>query len=127
VVIDVPRKSWRGVRRDSGTLVAFDRPPAPADQKRVEEELLDELARRIRTSVFEALRDLGIAENREVVKAVARAGVRVATAVRPFVETARALGGRRSRPGARRRARRSAGKARAKDASGRRAASGRKS
>jgi len=99
VVIDVPRKTWRGVRRGSGRLAAFERPPAAADQKRVEEELLDALARRIRMAVSAALRELGIAENREVVKAVARAGARVAAAVRPFVEPSRVAGGRRSRTG----------------------------
>ena len=126
VVIDVPRKTWRGVRRGSGKLAAFDRPPALADQKRVEEELLDALARRIRTSVSAALREMGIAENREVVKAVARAGARVAAAVRPFVEPSRALGARRSRTGSSRRAGPPAGKARARG-SGRRRAPGRKS
>ncbi len=97
VVIDVPRKAWRGVRRGGGKLAAFERPPAAADQKRVEEELLDALARRVRTAVFAALRELGIAENREVVKAVARAGARVAAAVRPFVEPSRVRGARSSR------------------------------
>jgi phosphohistidine phosphatase len=126
VVIEVPRKSWRGVRRGSGKLAAFERPPASADQKRVEEELLDALARRIRTAVFVALREMGIAENREVVKAAARAGVRLAAAVRPFVEPSRVLGGRRSRAGSSRRAGAQAGKVRAPGA-GRRPARGRKS
>lgn len=110
VVIDVSANSWRRIQRGTGTLASFDRPPARADQKRIEEELADELARRVRDAVFAALKKVCIAENREVVKAVARAGVQVAAAVRPFVASSKVLrgghkgGGRLSAKAKRRRA-----------------------
>lgn len=84
VVIDVERKSWSAVRAGDGVVAAFERPPAPEVQKRIEEDLIDRLAMGIRTAVFAAVREFGVPENRDVVKAVARASARLAQAVRPF-------------------------------------------
>jgi phosphohistidine phosphatase len=87
VVIDVDRKSWKRVRAGDGSLVAFERPPAPELQRRIEEDLVESIARELRGATFSALASFGIPENREVVKAVARAAVRVAKAVRPYAVT----------------------------------------
>jgi phosphohistidine phosphatase len=106
VVIDATGKTWRSLRRGRGTLSAFERPPAIDDQKRMEEELRDEIARRIRTAVFAVLREIGVAENRDVVKDVARAATRIARTVRPFIgswTTARPVAPPRPRPARRRR------------------------
>jgi phosphohistidine phosphatase len=84
VAIDVDRKTWSAVRAGDGVLVAFERPPAPEIQKRIEEDLIDRLAMGMRTAVFAALREFGVPENRDVVKAVARASAGLAQAVRPF-------------------------------------------
>lgn len=84
VAIDIDRKSWSAVRAGDGVLAAFERPPAPEIQKRIEEDLIDRLAMGIRTAVFGAVREFGVPENRDVVKAVARASARLAQSVRPF-------------------------------------------
>lgn len=84
VVIDLDRKTWSAVRAGDGALAAFERPPAPDVQKRIEEDLIDRLAAEVRAAVFAALRGFEVPENRDVVKAVARASARVAQAARPF-------------------------------------------
>lgn len=84
VAIDLDRKSWVAVARGDGVLAAFERPPAPEIQKRIEEDLVDRLSMEIRTAVFAAVRAFGVPENRDVVKSVARASARLARAVRPF-------------------------------------------
>jgi phosphohistidine phosphatase len=84
VAIDVERNSWSAVRAGDGKLAAFERPPAPEVQKRIEEDLIDRLASEIRTAVFASLRSLGVPEHRDVVKAVARASARLALVARPF-------------------------------------------
>ncbi|MCI0452865.1 MAG: histidine phosphatase family protein [Candidatus Latescibacteria bacterium] len=84
VAIDLDRNSWSAVGAGDGKLVAFERPPAPEVQKRIEEDLIDRLAMEIRTAVFASLRSLGVPEHRDVVKAVARASARLALVARPF-------------------------------------------
>jgi hypothetical protein len=84
VAIDLDRKSWRTVTAGDGALAALERPPAPDVQKRIEDDLIDRLAAEIRTAVFAAVRGFDVPENRDVVKAVARASARLARAVRPF-------------------------------------------
>lgn len=82
VVMDFARRTWAAVRSGDGQLVAFERPPAPDVQKRLETELTDRLAGSLRTAMFLALRHYEIAESPEVVKTVARAATRVAKALR---------------------------------------------
>ncbi len=84
VAIDLDRKSWSAVSRGDGVVAAFERPPAPEVQKKIEEDLLDRLSMEIRSAVFAAVRAFGVPENRDVVKSVARASARLARAVRPF-------------------------------------------
>ena len=84
VAIDIDRKSWGAVSPGDGVLFAFERPPAPEVQKRIEEDLIDRLAAEIRTAVFAAAKEFGVPEHRDVVKSVARASARLAQAVRPF-------------------------------------------
>jgi len=84
VAIAFDRKSWHALSAGDGNLAAFERPPAPEDQKRIEDDLIDRLAMEIRTAVFAAMRGFEVPENRDVVKAVARASARLARAVRPF-------------------------------------------
>lgn len=88
VAIDLDRKSWSAVSPGDGVVAAFERPPAPEVQKRIEEDLLDRLAMEIRTAVFAAVRGFGVPEHRDVVKSVARASTRLARAVRPFAAAA---------------------------------------
>ncbi|HXV13646.1 MAG TPA: histidine phosphatase family protein [Candidatus Krumholzibacteria bacterium] len=88
VAIDLDRASWSAVRAGDGKLVVFERPPAPEVQKKIEEDLIDRLAMEIRTAVFASLRSLGVPENRDVVKAVARASSRLALVARPFAAAA---------------------------------------
>ena len=84
VAMDFDVKSWGAVKPGEGALAAFEKPPATEEQKRIEEDLLDRLSAEIRTAVFAAVKSFGVPENRDVVKSVARASVRVAKAVRPF-------------------------------------------
>jgi len=84
VAIDIDRKSWSAVSPGDGVLAAFERPPAPEVQKKIEEDLVDRLSMEIRSAVFNAVRAFGVPENRDVVKSVARASARLAKAVRPF-------------------------------------------
>jgi phosphohistidine phosphatase len=84
VVIDLPRRSWRAIRSGDGSVAAFERPPAPDVQKRMEAEIADRLAGTIRGVVFGALRKFDIPENPDVVKAVARAAARVTKSVLPM-------------------------------------------
>jgi len=84
VAIDLDRTSWSAVSAGDGVVAAFERPPAPEVQKRIEGDLIDRLAMEIRTAVFAAVRGFGVPEHRDVVKSVARASERLARAVRPF-------------------------------------------
>lgn len=84
LAIDLDCKSWRAVSAGDGALAALERPPAPEIQKRIEEDLIDRLAVEIRSAVFAAVRGFDVPENRDVVKAVARASARLARALRPF-------------------------------------------
>ncbi len=98
VVIDLERKTWGAVRAGDGLVAAFERPPAHDVQKRIEEDLIDRLAMEIRAAVFAALRGFDVPENRDVVKAVARASARVAQAARPFAAGAEAKPARTRKP-----------------------------
>jgi phosphohistidine phosphatase len=84
VAIDFDQGRWDAISSGDGVLAAFERPPAPEVQKRIEEDLIDRLAMEIRSAVFAAVRGFGVPENRDVVKSVARASARLARAVRPF-------------------------------------------
>jgi phosphohistidine phosphatase len=84
VALDFDVKSWSAVSPGQGVLAAFEKPPSTDVQKRIEEDLLDRLSAEIRMAVFTAVKTFGVPENRDVVKSVARASVRVAKAVRPF-------------------------------------------
>jgi phosphohistidine phosphatase len=66
LIMDLPRRSWSAVRAGDGRAVAFERPPTPDVQKRMEAP-----------------------ENTDVVKVVARAAARVTRAVRPYAVAAR--------------------------------------
>lgn len=94
VVIEVPRKTWRTLRAGDGRLAAFEHPPAPDEQKRLEAELRDRIAGMIRTRVFGTLREFGVRENPDVVRVVARAASRMTKAVLPeaMAATVRAKG-----------------------------------
>jgi phosphohistidine phosphatase len=92
LVIDVPRKNWRALRPGDGSVVAFERPPAPDVQKRIEADLDESIAASIRTAVFAVLRGFDVPAGPDVVRVVARAASRVAKAALP---AAMAAGGRR--------------------------------
>ncbi len=106
VVIDVPRRTWRTLRGGDGTVAAFERPPAPGVQKRMEAELRDRLAGSIRTRVFGALREFGVQEDPDVVRVVARSASRVTRAVLPAAIAAAERAGTRKRRSAGKPARR---------------------
>ena len=84
VAIDFDAKSWAALAPGEGSVIAFEKPPAVEEQKRIEEDLLERLSAEIRSAVFAVVKTFGVPENQDVVKSVARASARVAKAVRPF-------------------------------------------
>jgi len=68
-------------------MVHFERPPAPDDQKRMHEDLLDRLVVAIRSGILSGVRDFGLENSREVTRLVARTSTRLARDLRPFAQT----------------------------------------
>jgi len=87
LVIEIDRPRWSSVRPGDGRMVHFERPPAPDDQKRMHEDLLDRLVVAIRSGILSGVRDFGLENSREVTRLVARTSTRLARDLRPFAQT----------------------------------------
>jgi phosphohistidine phosphatase len=85
LVIDIDRPRWKAVRAGDGSATHFERPPAPDEQKRMEEDVIDRLVVAIRQGILGATRSLDVSDSREVTRLVARMSTKLARDLRPFV------------------------------------------
>ena len=65
-------------------MVLFERPPAPDEQKRMHEELLDRLVVAIRAGILSGVVDFKLGSSRDVTRAIARASTRLARELSEF-------------------------------------------
>ena len=85
LVIDIDRPRWKGVRPGDGRVAHFERPPAPDELKRMDENVLDRLVVAIRQGILTSTSPLEIAESKEVARLIERTSTKLARDLRPFV------------------------------------------
>ena len=85
LVMDIDRPRWKAVRQGEAKLVHFERPPAPDEQKRMDNEVLDRLVVAIQQGILASTRPLEIADSEEAARLIARTSTKLARDLRPFV------------------------------------------
>ena len=102
LVMDIDRASWQAVRAGDARMVQFERPPAPDEQKRMHEDLMDRLVVAIRSGILSGVRDFGLGNSREVTRAIARSSTRLARDLSEFARMSETKGRKtaRKRPAA---------------------------
>ena len=107
LVMEIDRPRWQSVRAGEARMALFERPPAPDEQKRMHEDLLDRLVVAIRSGILSGVRDFGLGNSRDVTRAIARASTRLAKDLREHArleEPKRSTGSKKKKKaGARRR------------------------
>jgi phosphohistidine phosphatase len=84
LVMDIERSRWQSVRAGDARVALFERPPAPDEQKRMHEDLMDRLVVAIRSGILSGVRDFKLGSSREVTHAIARTSSRLARDLSEF-------------------------------------------
>jgi phosphohistidine phosphatase len=100
LVMDIDRSRWQSVRAGDARMVHFERPPAPDEQKRMHEDLMDRLVAAIRAGILSGVREFGLGSSRDVTHAIVRSSTRLARDLSEFAriqDTKDQPNGRKSR------------------------------
>jgi phosphohistidine phosphatase len=84
LVMDIDRPRWQSVHAGDARMVLFERPPAPDQQKRMHEDLVDRLVVAIRAGILSGVRDFGLGNSRDVTRAIARTSTKLAKDLSEF-------------------------------------------
>jgi phosphohistidine phosphatase len=87
LVMEIDRPRWRSVRPGDARMAHFERPPAPAVQKRADEDLMDRLVAVIRAGILSGTRGFGLDNSHEVNRLIERTSTRLARELRLFART----------------------------------------
>jgi phosphohistidine phosphatase len=87
LVMDIDRSRWQSVRAGDARMVHFERPPAPDEQKRLRDEMIDRLVFAIRSGILSGVGEFGIENSRDVTRIIARASTRLARDLEPLVRS----------------------------------------
>ncbi|HET6462865.1 MAG TPA: histidine phosphatase family protein [Candidatus Krumholzibacteria bacterium] len=88
LVMEIDRPRWRAVRAGDATMKFFERPPAPDEAKRIDEDFMDSLVLAIRAGILAGIEGFGLRNSREVAHRVARTSTKLARDLRPFARIA---------------------------------------
>lgn len=89
LVMEIDRPRWRSVRAGDASMKLFERPPAPDEAKRLDEDFMDSLVLAIRAGILAGVHSFGLKDSREVARLVARTSTRLARDLRPFARIAK--------------------------------------
>lgn len=89
LVMDINRSSWRSVRAGDASIKLFERPPAPDEARRIDEDFMDSLVLAIRAGILAGVQGFGLRNSREVTRLVARTSTKLARDLRPFARIAK--------------------------------------
>jgi phosphohistidine phosphatase len=87
LVMEIDRARWREVRAGDARAAHFEKPPAHAEQKRVDDDLIKRLVTAISSGILAGVRDFGLGDSSDLTRMVERASRRLARDMRPFVRT----------------------------------------
>ena len=89
LVMEIDRPRWRSVRAGDASMKLFERPPAPDEARRIDEDFMDSLVLAIRAGILAGVQGFGLRNSSDVAHLVARTSTKLARDLRPFARIAK--------------------------------------